>query len=36
MTDTRSYHHGDLRRALLAAALEAIEEVGPVAQAQRD
>ncbi|MFE0529426.1 TetR/AcrR family transcriptional regulator [Micromonospora parva] len=36
MTDTRSYHHGDLRRALLAAALEAIEEVGPVALSLRD
>ncbi|WP_444949914.1 TetR/AcrR family transcriptional regulator [Micromonospora ureilytica] len=36
MTDTRAYHHGDLRRALLAAALEAIEEVGPAALSLRD
>ncbi|WP_088986371.1 TetR/AcrR family transcriptional regulator [Micromonospora chokoriensis] len=36
MTDTRAYHHGDLRRALLTAALEAIEEVGPTALSLRD
>ncbi|MET8348779.1 MULTISPECIES: TetR/AcrR family transcriptional regulator [unclassified Micromonospora] len=36
MTGTRAYHHGDLRRALLAAAVEAIEEVGPVALSLRD
>ncbi|GGO03195.1 TetR/AcrR family transcriptional regulator [Micromonospora parathelypteridis] len=36
MTETRTYHHGDLRRALLAAALEAIEEVGPTALSLRD
>ncbi|MFG1868984.1 TetR/AcrR family transcriptional regulator [Micromonospora arborensis] len=36
MTETRAYHHGDLRRALLAAALEAIEEVGPAALSLRD
>ncbi|MEH1167668.1 TetR/AcrR family transcriptional regulator [Micromonospora sp. CPCC 205539] len=36
MTGTRTYHHGDLRRALLAAALEAIEEVGPAALSLRD
>ncbi len=36
MTDTRAYHHGDLRRALLAAALEAIEESGPAALSLRD
>ncbi|WP_405427336.1 TetR/AcrR family transcriptional regulator [Micromonospora sp. NBC_00617] len=36
MTETRGYHHGDLRRALLAAALDAIEEVGPTALSLRD
>ncbi|PWR07113.1 TetR family transcriptional regulator [Micromonospora acroterricola] len=36
MTETRAYHHGDLRRALLAVALEAIEEVGPAALSLRD
>ncbi|MGC4772708.1 TetR/AcrR family transcriptional regulator [Micromonospora sp. DT44] len=36
MTETRAYHHGDLRRALLVAALEAIEEVGPAALSLRD
>lgn len=36
MTDTRAYHHGDLRRALLAAALEAVGEVGPAALSLRD
>ncbi|WP_328849373.1 TetR/AcrR family transcriptional regulator [Micromonospora zamorensis] len=36
MTETRAYHHGDLRRALLAAALEAIAEVGPAALSLRD
>ncbi|MGW0215960.1 TetR/AcrR family transcriptional regulator [Micromonospora chokoriensis] len=36
MTETRAYHHGDLRRALLTAALEAIEEVGPTALSLRD
>ncbi|MFG2047168.1 TetR/AcrR family transcriptional regulator [Micromonospora sp. NPDC048935] len=36
MTGTRAYHHGDLRRALLAAALEAIEEVGPATLSLRD
>ena len=30
------YHHGDLRRALLAAAVEAIDEVGPTAMSLRD
>ncbi|HUF32947.1 MAG TPA: TetR/AcrR family transcriptional regulator [Acidimicrobiales bacterium] len=29
MTTERSYHHGDLRRALLDAALEVVGEVGP-------
>lgn len=36
VTETGAYHHGDLRRALLAAALEAIEEVGPTALSLRD
>ncbi|WP_328423459.1 TetR/AcrR family transcriptional regulator [Micromonospora sp. NBC_00389] len=36
MTETRAYHHGDLRHALLAAAVEAIEEVGPAALSLRD
>ncbi|GAA3902914.1 TetR/AcrR family transcriptional regulator [Actinoplanes auranticolor] len=31
-----SYHHGDLRRALLAAAAEAITEEGPAALSLRD
>jgi AcrR family transcriptional regulator len=30
------YHHGDLRRALLAAAVEAIDDVGPTAMSLRD
>ncbi|MFI7575148.1 TetR/AcrR family transcriptional regulator [Micromonospora sp. NPDC049497] len=33
---TRGYHHGDLRRALLAAAVEAIGEAGPGALSLRD
>jgi AcrR family transcriptional regulator len=32
----RPYHHGDLRRALLRAAVEAIEESGPAALSLRD
>ncbi|WFE96319.1 TetR/AcrR family transcriptional regulator [Micromonospora sp. WMMD987] len=36
MTDTRAYHHGDLRRALLVAAVAAIEESGPAALSLRD
>ncbi|MFY1675216.1 TetR/AcrR family transcriptional regulator [Plantactinospora sp. WMMB334] len=32
----RQYHHGDLRRALLAAAATAIEESGPAALSLRD
>lgn len=32
----RQYHHGDLRRALLAAATEAISEVGPAQLSLRD
>ena len=34
--DARPYHHGDLRRALLEAAVEAIAEVGPAAVSLRD
>jgi AcrR family transcriptional regulator len=34
--DGMPYHHGDLRRALLDTALEAIEEHGPVAVSLRD
>ena len=34
--DARPYHHGDLRRALLEAALQAIVEVGPAAVSLRD
>src|SRR3954471_12688810 len=33
---SRPYHHGDLRRAVLAAAAEAIEESGPAALSLRD
>lgn len=37
MTDgTRPYHHGDLRRALVEAALGTIEEVGPAAMSVRE
>jgi AcrR family transcriptional regulator len=36
VTEKRSYHHGDLRRALLAAAAEAIAESGPAALSLRD
>jgi AcrR family transcriptional regulator len=36
MTANRGYHHGDLRRALLAAAVEAIGESGPAALSLRD
>ncbi|WP_410809860.1 TetR/AcrR family transcriptional regulator [Micromonospora sp. 067-2] len=36
MTGTRTYHHGNLRQALLAAALVAIEEVGPASLSLRD
>ncbi|MFG1776206.1 TetR/AcrR family transcriptional regulator [Micromonospora sp. NPDC049051] len=36
MTGTRGYHHGDLRRTLLAAAVRAIEESGPAALSLRD
>ncbi|MBB4959959.1 TetR/AcrR family transcriptional regulator [Micromonospora polyrhachis] len=32
----RTYHHGDLRRALLSAAVEAIGEYGPTALSLRD
>jgi AcrR family transcriptional regulator len=34
--DARPYHHGDLRRALLEAAVQAIAEVGPAAVSLRD
>ena len=34
--DARHYHHGDLPRALLEAAVEAIAEVGPAALSLRD
>jgi AcrR family transcriptional regulator len=34
--DARPYHHGDLPRALLEAALQAIAEVGPAAVSLRD
>ena len=34
--DVRPYHHGDLPRALLEAALQAIVEVGPAAVSLRD
>jgi AcrR family transcriptional regulator len=33
---SRPYHHGDLRRAVLAAAAEAIEESGPAALSLRE
>lgn len=36
MTATRPYHHGDLRRALLAAAVQAITESGPTGVSLRD
>ena len=34
--DARPYHHGDLPRVLLEAAVEAIDEVGPAALSLRD
>jgi AcrR family transcriptional regulator len=34
--DARPYHHGDLPRVLLQAAVEAIDEVGPAAVSMRD
>jgi AcrR family transcriptional regulator len=34
--EQRPYHHGDLRRALLAASIEAIEQVGPGALSLRE
>jgi AcrR family transcriptional regulator len=34
--DARPYHHGDLLRALLEAAIQAIAEVGPAAVSLRD
>ncbi|RJO78346.1 TetR/AcrR family transcriptional regulator [Nocardia panacis] len=36
MTTDRPYHHGDLRQALLAAAVEAIDENGPAGVSLRD
>jgi AcrR family transcriptional regulator len=36
MTRARRYHHGNLRRAVLAAAVEAITEVGPAGVSLRD
>ena len=33
---TRQYHHGDLRRALLRAAVETIAETGPAAMSLRE
>ncbi|MEV3930121.1 TetR/AcrR family transcriptional regulator [Streptomyces sp. NPDC049944] len=36
MTSERTYHHGDLRRAVLAAALDAIGQAGPDALSLRD
>jgi AcrR family transcriptional regulator len=35
-TNPRPYHHGDLRRALLKAAVETIEDVGPAAMSLRE
>jgi len=32
----RPYHHGDLRRALVQAAVEVIDEVGPAAVSVRE
>ncbi|NED10679.1 TetR/AcrR family transcriptional regulator [Streptomyces sp. SID9124] len=36
MTSDRAYHHGDLRRAVLAAALDVIRTEGPAALSLRD
>ncbi|MFI2649353.1 TetR/AcrR family transcriptional regulator [Micromonospora fulviviridis] len=36
MTQPRAYHHGDLRRALLEAAVEVMAESGPAALSLRD
>lgn len=36
MPTTRPYHHGDLRRAVLAAAVAAIPDVGPAGLSLRD
>ncbi|WP_433273606.1 TetR/AcrR family transcriptional regulator [Actinosynnema sp. CS-041913] len=36
MTSRRPYHHGDLRRAVLAAAVEVIDEHGPAGVGLRD
>jgi AcrR family transcriptional regulator len=36
MTSVRPYHHGDLRRAVLAAAVATIDEAGPAGVSLRD
>lgn len=36
VTGPRAYHHGDLRRVLLRAAVTALDEVGPAALSLRD
>jgi AcrR family transcriptional regulator len=36
MTAAKPYHHGDLRRTLLAAAVDAVAEAGPAALSLRD
>ncbi|MFM9371629.1 TetR/AcrR family transcriptional regulator [Streptomyces sp. Da 82-17] len=36
MTSQRAYHHGDLRRAVLTAALDVIRDSGPTALSLRD
>lgn len=36
MTSSRTYHHGDLRRAVLSAALDVIRTEGPAALSLRD
>jgi AcrR family transcriptional regulator len=36
MTERRPYHHGDLRRTLLSAAVDAISESGPAALSLRE
>lgn len=36
MSNARPYHHGDLRKVVLVAALDAIEEAGPTAVSLRD
>jgi AcrR family transcriptional regulator len=36
MSNSRAYHHGDLRQAVLAAAVDALTEVGPAELSLRD